>query len=276
METINASELYHYIVKMGNVVNITDINNIGVNIRRPIVTVRTSCPNEKYLTNLYERGIISQKPVRFVVYQYKECKLIQIINDNELVYTNITIKEDIIDSDLAHSENDRINELLDVNIHKIFERNIKHYKLFRDNLCRTDYGAERGLIRNRDCIIVDGDRRFINFRKIDKTKDYSTEPEFLLSQLKISFHQYSDNTDKSKAFDFITATLPVIRRNNSNEQIIDKFKSEKSMIYDRMMKKIRSRSQYKQFEVPFNYFRCTKLTLRRDDIMEFTFEIKDV
>lgn len=170
METIKASELYRYLVNLGNVVYITDDciydNNSDC---RPIKVGRRDIKMERYFLELYEKGLLSKKPGIIIKDKFKVCEFVRILDTGFLISDKILMKLDILDEDKLCHENDKIYELLMSNIRYIFENFIDCDKeIQRETI---DYKTLIKCIQGCVTLINRGtiySCRFIDFEKVRK------------------------------------------------------------------------------------------------------------
>ena len=236
METINASELYNYIKDRDEII---DIYTTDWRIIRRYPINEHHSMEIRYLT-IDDDGIIRSDVMNVVMNTFKN-----------ITETNRSIR------DLIHSR-----------IFKLFEENVPNYsKIIPHGV--TGCVAERKLLK--DC--CGGAIDFtggIYYRHIFDTDIFD------FSNIDITFHKYSYNQSSSNTFDFIRVDLPIIRRKYTNNDIIEEFKRRKNEINKRVIRNIQyaMKRQSKEYNIPMNFFECTDLTLRKDSVLQYTFDIR--
>lgn len=86
--------------------------------------------------------------------------------------------------------------------------------------------------------------------------------------------QRETGNDNKKTFDFIFVEVRIILNwdGDRRKYIEENMKA----IKDRVIKKVSADKSFKKFGVPVNILRLSRVTLRRDNILEFVFELKNI
>ena len=86
--------------------------------------------------------------------------------------------------------------------------------------------------------------------------------------------QRETGNDNTKTFDFIFVEVRIIL--NWDGDRCKYIKENMKAIKDRVIKKVSDDKSFKKFGVPVNILRLSRVTLRRDNVLEFVFELKEI
>lgn len=109
-------------------------------------------------------------------------------------------------------------------------------------------------------------------------KDLKTVEDLLMVELThFEFNVYADNPSKDdNVFDYIRLTIPVIKRNNTYDEIVDFIKNNIKEVNNTIFKLISSRLKKRNLPVNILDFKNSKMVLTRQMELVFTVSVKEL
>lgn len=167
-----------------------------------------------------------------------------------------------------------------------YDENMNIYSVYRACVCCNEESIEviKEITKCTDIRTIGmACRRSYDGMEIVAFKNLVTEINKMRSKNKSEFDKFftvkpvrferETGNKKKNTFDFIRVDVGVPECRKDKVEFI---KSNIGELNQRVLKKIENNKRFQKFGVPINFLKLSNVVLRCDDLIEFTFELKDI
>lgn len=213
--------------------------------------------------------VCSQELVDEIKSKYKRSTIRISYLDHSNTYHNIAIRYNVPNIDSWY-----INEFV--------RHEFKHSVLPKkpDGLFYELFHGYRPVVRVATDRVIRNQKDGISLKELQNKFNvflnrYDEVMRFIGNVIDIDIFNYSDNK-KDNTFDLIEVRLNIVEGGRNRKQVIEWLNKYKSFIDTIAISTIEDDKRFKKFGISTNFLKNTKLTLTKDYVLVYTFELKDI
>lgn len=115
--------------------------------------------------------------------------------------------------------------------------------------------------------------RYLSSMKLERHQKPEGVERFVTKVCKPTFSRVPENLD-AKTFDYVLVEVNVVQR--WEEDRISYIQKNKKQIQQMVLSRLENSKDFQSYGVPINFLKLTRMTLRRDSVLEFLFELKEL